>query len=486
MSKNTNQGSGKLHSMRKHYLRATFNRQESISQWKKLESIRSALKAAMIFFALVGIALGASLLALYWSAEDARKWILAGVGLAIGLVLCIAAGIIRHRVSLACEEKYISYFVHDMFVQDGADAIKAETVDPVLENAIVISINSTLTAPAEYEERQITRAEIAKINDEETLLEIQKYRAKADAVDIFGKKVMQDGDYDHFSGSVNHAVVFVDNIEVGVVDLGSEFSVFRVNPGLHTLRIKIRKDYPHYDKVLNVETPITPVYIENDYRIFRYTIDAASADNQNVSYKLKCAEYDDMATFRRDLHNSDRLELLERDAELPPHLCKRAEELYAKLSIQDKYIDAFREEEEKRYLRHKYQWLNKADKELDPHLLYHYRAEVRKLQREIYAVQTNPRFPEFRKVKMIDILEARMSELLGDLYGKLNLPVDQFPAKRLNKLRNILLFGQESIRFEQIAEQLSGNAQDARLPDNKKPDIVVNVHNTIQKEKTHH
>ncbi len=480
MSKNTNQGSEKLHSMRRHYLRATYNRQESISQWKKLEAIRSALKAAMIFFVLVGIALGASLLALYWSAEDARKWILAGVGLAIGLLFCVAAGVVRYRVSGICEEKYIAYFVHDMFVQDGADAIKAETVDPVLENSIVISVHSTLTAPAEYEEREITRGEIAKINDEETLMEIQKYRAPADIIDVFGKKVMQDGDYDHFSGSVNHALVFVDDIEVGVVDLDSEFSVFRVNPGLHTLRIKIRKDYPHYDKTLNIETPVTPVYIENDYRIFRYAIDAVSADNQTVSYKLKCAEYDDMATFRRDLHNSDRLERLERDAELSPHLCKRAETLYAKLSIQDKYIDAFREEEEKRYLRHKYQWLNKTDKEIDPRLLYHYRTEVRRLQQEIYAVQTNPRFPDFRKAKMIDILEARMSELLSDLYSKLNLPLDQFPARRLNKLRNILLFGQESIRFEQIAEQLTGNAQDARLPDNKKPNIAVNIQNAVQ------
>ncbi len=480
MLNNASHGSQKLHSMRQDYLVATFNRQESIDRWKKSEKRRSRLKACMIISLLIGIALCASMIFLYRDATDGRQWIRGGIGLAIGLVLCLIFGLFRSRVSRTCEKQYIQCFISDMRLQDGADAIKAQTVDPILENSIVISIRSHLKAPAEYEE--VDASELDE-NDEFDFVSAPETKKKKKSKKAKRSRRHEDSEVEVFERPVNSAIVFIDDVEVGAVDLAGEFSVFRVNPGLHSLRIKLRNEYPHYEKTLELMTPVNPVYIDGDYRILYYTVDAISRDNVHISYQLNLAEYDDMSVFRRDVHDIDRLEMLERDADLPRHLSKRSEKLYAKLSIQEKYIDTFREEEEKRYLREKYRWLNKQDDTINPILLRNYRAEAKRIQKQIYDAQTNPRLSEARKSKLIAILDSRMNELLADLYNKLDLADDyNIPEKQLSKLKKILLFGQESIRVEQLAEQLAGNRQDARLKDNKKPEIIVNVHNTIHKD----
>lgn len=469
MSNQTIYESEKLNEMRGNYLMATYNRQEAIDRWKRRESARTTFKVLMLISFLLGLAAAAVIWFLYRDAEGYREFIYAGIGLGAGLVLCLIFGIIRAAITASCNQLYINCFISDMQVRDGADAIKTEAIDPILENSIVISIRSFLEAPAEYEEVDAN----TPIEDDEEY-EYVEYKSKKK-----NKKQKKDADaveIEYFEGPVNSAIVFIDDIEVGAVDLSSEFSVFRVNPGLHALKIKIRKEYPHFGKKLEMFSPVVPIYIDGDYRIFRYILETKTRDNVNLSYELKLAEYDDMATFRRDVHSSDLLESFERDADMPRKLRKRAKHLYKKLSIREKYIETFREEEEKRYLREKYRWKNASDSQLDPYALRRYRAEARKLHQQMYVIRTNPRLSEQRKAKEIAVLNEQMSDLIITLYSKLHISNDigltQLQAVRL---KNILLFGQENIRYEDLAQQLSDTRQDARLKDNKKPEITINL-----------
>ncbi len=476
MSKTTIYESEKLNAMRGSYLRATFNRQESISRWKRLESARGVFKLLMAISLLLGIAAAAILWFIYRDAEGYREFLYAGIGLGAGVVLCIIFGFIRLGVSSSCNKAYVDCYVQDMHVQEGADEIKSETLDPVLENSIVISIHSHLEAPVEYEEVDAATA-LAEESAYEYLEVVDKKSKKKD-------KKNPLPEIEHFNGPVNSAIVFIDDVEVGAVDLGSEFSVFRVNSGLHTLKIKIRKEYAHYGKTLELQTPVNPVYIDGDYRIFRYTLDAKTRDNVNISYALKLAEYDDMSIFRRDLHNTDMLETLDRDADLPRKLRKRARHLYEKLRIREQYIDTFRAQEEKRFLREKYNWNKLEDSHLDPHVLKHFRAEARDTYKAILNLQKNTKISEERKEKQLANLEAHLSAVIRALYEKLNVSGTPMTTLQEVRLKNILLFGQENIRCTDLAQDLQNTQTDARIKNPNKQDIIVNVHNTIHKD--HH
>ncbi len=465
MSNQTIYESEKLNEMRGNYLMSTYNRQEAIDRWKRRESSRAVFKFLMVFSLLVGIALAGILWFLYRNAEGYREFMYAGIGFAAGFVFFIIFAIVHSVVTASCDQLYINCFVSDMHVRDDADAIKTEAIDPVLENSIVISVRAFLEAPAEYEEVDAS----TPIGDDEEYEYVsrksrKKKRKAAEAVEI-----------EHFEGPVNSAVVYIDDIEVGAVDLSSEFSVFRVNPGLHTLKLKIRKEYAHFGKKLELQTAVLPVYIDADYRIFYYVIDAKTNDNVNLSYELKLSEYDDMAIFRRDIHNTDLLESFERDADMPHKLRKRAKHLYKKLSVREKYIDTFREEEEKRYLREKYRWDNTAEKQINPYAIRRYRAEARKLYQEMYLIRTNPRISEQKKTKTLAVLNEQMNDLIVSLYAKLNTSKkNELTHLQAVRLKNILLFGQENISCEDLAKQLSDTRQDARIKP-KDPEITVHL-----------
>ncbi len=472
MSKTTVYGSEKLNAMRGSYLLATFNRQESIARWKRLETARGVFKALTFVSVLLGIIAAALLWFIYREAEGYREFLYAGIGLGAGIVLAVIFVLIRLGVSSSCNKAYVACYVHDMEVQEGADEIKSETLDPVLENSVVISIRSHLAAPVEYEDVD-SDAPI----DENAIYEYVEEDKK-------GKKANNQPEIEHFYGSVNSAIVFIDDVEVGAVDLGSEFSVFRVNPGLHTLKIKIRKEYAHYGKTLELQTPVNPIYIDGDYRILAYTLDAKTADNVNISYALKLAEYDDMSIFRREMHNTDMLETLDRDADLSRKLRKRARHLYAKLSIREQYVETFRKQEEKRFLREKYNWNKFDDSELDPNVLKHFRAEARATYQAIHKLQQNTKIAASRKAKQIANLEAHLSAVVHALYEKLNVSGTPMTSLQEIRLKNILLFGQENVRSTDLAQDLRNTSTDARIKNPNKQDIIVNVHNTIQKD--HH
>lgn len=473
MSKNTIYESEKLNAMRGSYLLATFNRQEAISRWKRRESARGLFKALTVISLLLGIAAAAVLWFIYREAEGYREFLYAGIGLGAGVLLAIVFGLIRLGVSAACNKAYIDCYVQDLQVQLGADEIKSETLDPVLENSIVISIHSHLEAPVEYEE-----VDASTLLESDNLHEFEEVVAKNKK----SKKNRSNApEVEHFNGPVNSAIVYIDDVEVGAIDLGSEFSVFRVTPGLHTLKIKIRKDYAHYGKTLELQTPVATVCIDNDYRIFRYTLDAKSRDNVNVTYALKLAEYDDMSIFRRDVHDTDAFEKLDREADLTRKLRKRARRLYEKLRIRERYVETFRAQEEKRYLREKYRWSKLDDTQIDPRLLKGYRAEARETYKAIYNLHNNTKISDARKEKQIAELELHLSALVHSLYNK--LPIADTPMTTLQEIRlkNILLFGQENIRCTDLAEELQTAQSDARVKAPKQ-DIIVNVHNTIHKD----
>ena len=473
MSKTTVHGSEKLNAMRGSYLLATFNRQESIARWKRLESARGVFKALTVVSILLGVVAAALLWFIYREAEGYREFLYAGIGLGAGVVLAIIFALIRLGVSSACNKAYVACYVHDMEVQEGADEIKSETLDPVLENSVVISIRSHLSAPVEYEDVD-SDAPI----DENAVYEYVEEDKKGK------KKNFNEPEIEHFHGPVNSAIVFIDDVEVGAVDLGSEFSVFRVNPGLHTLKIKIRKEYAHYGKTLELQTPVNPIYIDGDYRILSYTLDAKTRDNVNISYALKLAEYDDMAIFRREMHNTDMLETLDRDADLSRKLRKRARRLYAKLRIREQYVETFRQQEEKRFLREKYNWNKFDDPHLDPHVLKHFRAEARATYQAIHKLQENTKISASRKAKQIANLEAHLSAVVHALYEKLNISGTPMTSLQEIRLKNILLFGQENVRSTDLAQELQSASTDARIKNPNKQDIIVNVHNTIHKD--HH
>ena len=463
MSKNTIYGSEKLNSMRNSYLLATFNRQESIARWKRCESARGVMKALALVSLLLGVVAAALLWFIYREADGFREFIVAGVGLGAGIVLAIIFVLIRAGISASCNKAYVDCFVHDMEMQEGADDIKSETLDPVLENSIVISIHSHLEAPVEYEE----------IESDADLEDGSVYEYVND---------INQSETEHFNGPVNSAIVYIDDVEVGAVDLGSEFSVFHVNPGLHTLKIKIRKEYAHYGKTLELQTPVNPVFVDGNYRICRYTLDAKSRDNVNITYSLKLAEYDDLAIYRRELHDTDMLETIDRDADLSAKLQKRARHLYKKLRIREEYVDTFREQEEKRFLREKYNWNKLDEPSIDPAVLKNFRAEARETYQEILKLQKNTKIPAATKEKQIAALESHISDVVFALYEKLEISSAPMTTLQEIRLKNILLFGQENIRCTDLAQELQNNKTDARIKNPNKQDIIVNVHNTIHKD----
>ncbi len=454
MSHHTHRTSEQLNAMRRSYLMSTFERQDSISRWKRLESARSAMLALAIIGTLVGLVVAGALWYLYRNAVGLREFYIASIGLAISALSILVFGIIRAILTQKCEKAFIEYYENCIHVQSRSDSLKIETIDPVLENSIIIS-TATITADG------ITPPAPPKTK--------KKKKKKAPVLDF--EPIVDDDNLDS-------AIVYIDGIEVGAVDLASPFSVFRVNPGLHTLKLRLKKYYARDDKALEIETPIATVHIDNNYRIFYYTINVQlkTHDRTWLSYNLKLAEYDDMTAFRRDVHKKD--EIYDFSEDLHGRLYRRFIKLYRDPSIRETYVSTFTRAEEQRYLREKYNWLDAEETALDAPLLAAYRGRARSIQQHIMLTQSNHKLSENQKAKTLAHLHEQMDLLLVELFNRLpNSNGSEILPRQKTRLKNILLFGEDTIQYGDLASKLDAIKQDARIKDPNKTDIVVNIHN---------
>ncbi len=445
MSKNTAYDAEQMSALRSDYLTATIMRQESLARWKALEKRRSFLGVLMVIATVIGL-IAAIMVWLPYRAnpQNPRGYLYAVLTLGLGLLLCLAFGIFRAATTAGARRTYLECYTTELAIEETADAIKAATLDPVLHNAIVISVRSIITAPP-YE---YTENATALLGDKDPDQAVQKYKKD--------KKKNAEG-CEVFHGPVNHAIVYIDGHEIGALDLCREFSVFRVSPGMHTVKLKIRKNYSAGKDLLLETTPLS-LMINDSYRVCLYTVDARLQGGK-LTYALKLAEYDDITTFRRDILDTDRLEKLEREAELNAHLSRRAECLYRELHEQPRHKELFADQESRRYARGKYRYLNRKDSPLDNDTVREYGQKAKLIAKKMLIVQNDPAMSDQKKAARLQSLDEELTLLARELYKKLNVSGDACPiALQETKLKNILLLGQENVRYEDIARQLRHEA----------------------------
>ena len=232
--------------------------------------------------------------------------------IAFGAALFAVFGLIYIILSFVCKKKYKKYATKSDHVDIKLDNLKREKIDAVLENQIVVSVRSIFETLVEYED-------VLEGEDEDD-----------DEYEYFDADKVGPPEARVFKGAVDNAIVYIDGMEVGAVDLDSEFSCFRVEPGLHSLKIVIKKEFPYYGKQLVLETPINPIRVDGDYRIVLYTL--LTKQNRGViRYKLKVAEYDDMVIFMRDTREIGNPDQKKNPDKLSRYLRKRSRKLHAKI-----------------------------------------------------------------------------------------------------------------------------------------------------------
>ncbi|MBQ9773396.1 MAG: hypothetical protein IJW30_01900 [Clostridia bacterium] len=445
MSKHTIYDSEKLVALRSDYLIASVDRQDALVRWKRAESRRS------LFGFLLGLCLVIGLIATVavWlpytnDLSNVYGYLYVLTSLAVTALLCAVFGLLRAVANATSEKEYIRCYTSENRLEQFADAIKAETLDPVLEGSIVISVRSLLTAsPYEYTEDPHFDADLPK--DSEPQKKVTKFKPIPKHA---------HGGMQVFSSPVNSAVIYIDGKEVGLLDLDSEFSVYRVSHGTHTVKVKIKKEYFALNKTLELETTPVSVTLHGGYRVQLYTVDARLY-NGKIAYALKLSEYDDITTFRRDALDTDRLEKLEREADLTHHLAHRSAQLYQKLRLQEKYVETFRTEDGKKYRRENYRWLNRESTEIQNELLRDYQAETKKISKRMLEVQVDPFITDKQRAKQLRALDREIDVLVRRLYKKLNVgTTPTLAGMQEEKLKAILLLGQENIRYEDLARRI--------------------------------
>ena len=315
----------KIQALKDDYLQTVYHKKQVLSAWKFWERLRRIIGflalASLIGFVAYGLFLwataskGGSLEAgLFNSFELFGKtnYIFTDTLNCVksGAVLFAVLGIIYIILSIICRRSYVKYATKSDHVDIKLDNLKREKIDNVLENQIVVSVRSIFETLVEYEE--VLDGEEEDDDDYEYF--------DADKVGPPQARV--------FTGAVDNAVVYIDGVEVGAVDLDSEFSSFRVEPGLHSLKIVIRKEFPYYGKQLVLETPINPIRVDGDYRIILYTL-LTKQNKGMIRYKLKVAEYDDMVIFMRDTRQADNPDAMTNVDKLGRYLRRRAARLEA-------------------------------------------------------------------------------------------------------------------------------------------------------------
>ncbi len=310
----------KVQALKEDYLQTVYRKKKVLGEWKAWERVRRLVG----FVAWLALLLYTAVAFYVWYAatdlspdmfyryQDFYIYKSTAGYLGAGLVWFAGLGIVYLLLGIFCKKAYKKYATKSDHVDVKLDNLKREKIDNVLENQIVVSVRSIFETLVEYED---------VLEGEEEDDEEYEY-FDADKVGAPEARV--------FTGAVDNAIVYIDGIEVGAVDLDSEFSCFRVEPGLHSLKIVIKKEFPYYGKQLVLETPINPIRVDGDYRIVLYTL--LTKQNKGViRYKLKVAEYDDMVIFMRDTRQTDDPDELHNADKLSRYLRKRAAKLYARI-----------------------------------------------------------------------------------------------------------------------------------------------------------
>lgn len=315
----------KIQALKDDYLQTVYHKKQVLSAWKFWERFRRIIGflalASLIGFVAYGLFLwataskGGSLEASLFNSFELfgkTNYIFTDTLNCVinGAILFAVLGIIYIILSIICRRSYVKYATKSDHVDIKLDNLKREKIDNVLENQIVVSVRSIFETLVEYEE--VLDGEEEDDDDYEYF--------DADKVGPPQARV--------FTGAVDNAVVYIDGVEVGAVDLDSEFSSFRVEPGLHSLKIVIRKEFPYYGKQLVLETPINPIRVDGDYRIILYTL-LTKQNKGMIRYKLKVAEYDDMVIFMRDTRQADNPDTMTNVDKLGRYLRRRAARLEA-------------------------------------------------------------------------------------------------------------------------------------------------------------
>ena len=329
----------KVQALKEDYLQTVYRKQQVLKTWKTWEFLRSlvgvlawvALAAGIVYGVFCWISestIGGTLprgdfffpfegIYIY---KDTANWLIAG------LIAFAVFGILYIVFGFVCKKKYIKYSTKADHVDIKLDNLKREKIDNVLENQIVISVRSIFETLVEYED--VLEGE-EEDDDEYEYMDADQAGPPEARI---------------FKGSVDNAIVYIDGHEVGAVDLDSEFSCFRVEPGLHSLKIVIRQEFPFYGKQLVLETPINPIRVDGDYRIVLYTV--LTRQNRGIiRYKLKVSEYDDMVIFMRDTRETGNVDEMHNADNLSPRLQKRALLLHNKIYGVPETLEQIRERE---------------------------------------------------------------------------------------------------------------------------------------------
>ena len=161
---------------------------------------------------------------------------------------------------------------------------------------------------------------------------------------------------------------------------------------------------------------------------------------------MRLSEYDDVTTFRRDLLGTDRLERLEREADLSDRLVERSRYLYRTLRTRKQYADTFIELESKRYRREKHRWVHRRAASLPVDVIREYQEKAKLLYQKILDTTD-----EAKKKSLNNDLDR----LVRELYDRLELSdAASLVSLQEEHLKNVLLWGQENMRYENIAAQL--------------------------------
>ena len=314
----------KVQALKEDYLQTVYRKKKFLGDWKTCEYIRRALGfiawGLFLIYAFCGFYL-------WFTTNDLSRelFYIKEIGgmefyifketagyLGAGAFWFAVVGIVYIVFGIVCRKLYKKYATKSDHVDIKLDNLKREKIDNVLENQIVVSVRSIFETLVEYED--VLEGE-EEDDDEYEYFDASKAGPPESRV---------------FTGSVDNAIVYIDGLEVGAVDLDSEFSCFRVEPGLHSLKIVIRKEFPYYGKQLVLETPINPIRVDGDYRIVLYTL-LTKQNRGIIRYKLKVSEYDDMVIFMRDVREAENPDAKKNPDKLNKYLRKRSKKLHAKI-----------------------------------------------------------------------------------------------------------------------------------------------------------
>ena len=318
----------KVQALKDDYLQTVYHKKKRLSTWKTWERLRRLAG----FMALIALAAMTAFGFYRWyqasqagsMARDqffflditesieffipkaTAHWMIVGlIGFAFFGILFIIFGFV-------CKDAYRKYSTKSDHADIKLDNLKREKIDNVLENQIVVSVRSIFETLVEYED--VLEGE-EEDDDEYEYMDADQAGPPESRI---------------FTGAVDNAIVYIDGMEVGAVDLDSEFSCFRVEPGLHSLKIVIRKEFPYYNKQLVLETPVNPIRVDGDYRIVLYSV-LTKQNRGIIRYKLKVAEYDDMVIFMRDTRQAGNIDELHNADRLSGYLRKRSKQLHARI-----------------------------------------------------------------------------------------------------------------------------------------------------------